>query len=338
MSDADQIQVAELPQSLEKNENERTFVVKIRPRASSRGAKALESNESQILENAELLLKNGEVLLARNLYSFVLRKNLKNERAMEGLGVCFFRLNEIVAAKKCFKALWEIHQRSDYAIRLAMCFVSEKNDVAAVSLFEQVKEDSVLQAQLKEEYFRSYGNLLSRRNQLEQAESFYEKALRISPNSSPVLVNLGMLNLKRENRNGAVACFRKALSIEPMNSKACCGMGIVHYESGEKEKALESFLLALDFDKKNPVALQYLIPILEGSPQKSLLMGRIFEFLKNEPNHGEIRFQYARLLMQENRFSEAMEEADRALKLLPQDSRVGELKKLLIQNRHRGIQ
>jgi len=336
MSDAERIQVEEVPQSAAAGPSERTFLVRIQARPHSSTSLGDSSNPDQILDNAELLLKNGDTLLARNLFSFALRKNLKNERAMEGLGACFLKLNEIMAAKKCFKALWEIHQKSSYAVQLALCYLNEQNEEAALSLFEQVKEDSVQQWELKYEFYKGFGNVLTRKCRFAEAESCYQKALMCVPNSLAVMVNLGMLKITQERFKEASDWFQKALALDPMHSKASCGMGMIHFQENRVEKAIECFQKALDCNKANAVALQYLIRCLEFSNSKENLFSRISEFLKTEPNHGEIRFQFARLLMQESRFSEASEQSEKALKLLPQDPRVGELKKILIQNRHRG--
>lgn len=332
MSDAEQIQVQEMPDQSSRESGEKAFLVKIRPRPGSVGTK----NESELIANAQLLLANGDYLLARNLFSFLLRKNLKDEKAMEGLGICFLQLKESVAAKKCFKALWEMHQRSRYAVYLGLCHLAEKNDDAAFSLFQQVSDDSSLEPSLRFDFQKAYGNLLMAKEKWSEAEKYYLKAKQLRPDSAAVHANLGTLELQRRNQQSAEIYFNQALKLDPKNSKSFLGLGVIRWESQDNEAAQKNFEMALDCDEKNSLALRCLIKIEEANPRKDALKKRIARFLEQEPNNGEIRFQLARILMNENKFNEASDQAEKAFRLLPQDARIQNLKKILIQNRHWG--
>lgn len=332
MSEAEQIQVQEVAQPTPIDSGEKTFLVKIRPRPGSVATKT----EPELLANAQLLLANGDYLLARNLFSFLLRKNLRDEEAMKGLGVCFLKLKEILAAKKCFKALWEMHQRSTYAVYLGMCYLAEENDGAALSSFQLVTDEANLESELKYDFYKAFGNLLMGKDLWDQAEEKYKKALELVPNSAAVLVNLGTLEIQRKNHIKAEAYFSKALQLDVKNSRAYFGMGLVCLEKQQMSLAIQGFERALDCDSKNALALRYLIKIQESESNKDDLKKRIYQFLEYEPNNGEIRFQLAKILVYENHFREASEQADRVLRLLPNDPRVQNLKKMLIQNRHWG--
>jgi len=332
MSDAEQIQVQEVPDQTAPESGEKAFLVKIRPRQGSVASK----NETELLANAQLLLSNGDYLLARNLFSFLLRKNLKDEKAMEGLGVCFLQLKEAVAAKKCFKALWEMHRRGRYAVFLGLCYLAEKNDEAAFSLFQQVTDESSLDPALLFDFKKAFGNLLMAKENWVEAEQCYLKAKDLRPNSAAVYANLGTLEVQRKNYEKARVHFNQALQLESQNSKSYFGLGLIDWENQKKESASSFFEKALDCDGKNLLALRCLIKIQEANSKKDLIKARIHRFLQYDSNNGEIRFQLARILMQENRFAEASEQAEKACRLLPQDLRIQELKKILIQNRHWG--
>lgn len=332
ISEAEKIEVQEVPEQSPLDTGEKAFLVKIRPRPGSPAIK----NETELLANAQILLANGDYLLARNLFSFLLRKNLKDEKAMEGLGVCFLRLKETMAAKKCFKALWEIHQRSRYAVYLGMCYLAEENEQAAFSLFKQVTDEVALDAGLKYDFQKAYGNLLMAKGHWSEAEQRYLKALELIPNSVAVFVNLGTLEVQRNNHQKAEFYFIKAKSLDPNHSRAHFGLGLIQWEKQNIAEAIQNLERALDCDNKNTLALRYLIKAQESQLDNEGLKKRIYQFLDQDPNNGEIRFQLARILMQENKFTQASEQADKALRLLPHDERVQSLKKLLIQNRHRG--
>lgn len=331
MSEADQIQIQELPEAA--LSQERSFLVKIKQRAPET---APVKPPKDYLSEADLLLANGDFLLARNLFSYQLKKNLRDERAMEGLGICFLKLNEILAAKKCFKALWEMHQKARHAIYLGLCYVQEQNTEAALALFAKVVSTSEIESSLRYEYFKAYGNQLMVAQKWDAAETEYIKALKEVPQSAAVLVNLGTLSLQRKRVSEATEFFKRALATDPGNSKALCGFGLVDLEKGSHETAEIYFEKALDQDSQNALALRFLVHLKMNSPNTQGLKARINTFLQQEPKHGEIRLAYATLLLQENRFSEALEQADEALKMMPQDPRILKIKKLINQNRHWG--
>lgn len=330
MSDAEQIQVQEVSSTSESNGGDRTFLVKIR----GRGIAPKEGEN--LLENARLLLKNGDYLLARNLFSFVLRKDLKNEKAMEGLGQCFLKLKEVVAAKKCFKALWEMYRKNTYAIHLGLCFLTDNDETGALSLFEQVTDSDEVEPHIRFEFLKAYGNLLVKRDKYSEAENNYQKALLIVPTSSLLHINLGMLELQRGQLRIAKSYFLKAIELEKNNSKAYGGLGLVCLQLNDMSGALEAFEKALDFDPKNTLALKQLIFLTDQVQSEDRVVRRIEAFLEKDPGNGEIRFQYARMLMQAKQFSRALEQVERVIRILPNDVRVLELRKILIQNRHRG--
>jgi len=339
MAEAEQIQVQEVENQQAPQETERTFLVKIRPASQIQPAPVPTSSDKdreRMIENAHLLLSNGEYILARNIFSFLLKSNLKDQRAMEGLGLCFIQLNELLPAKKCFKALWELYQREDYAIRLGLCYLAEQDDESALYHFNKVRNPEKVEAKLRFEFFKAYGNILNGKEQLQSAEALYQKALELNPQSEAIYVNLGTLELQRKNLLVAQKYFMRATQIQPRNSKAHCGLGMVDLGQGDFFSAGREFQVALDCDCLNTVALLQLIYLADYSKNYTEVKPRIYQFLEREPKNGEIRFQLASLLFKQGHFLEAESELDKAVQVLPQDQRLKKLKEHLTHNRHRG--
>lgn len=347
MAEAEQIQVQEVESKQPLLETERTFLVKIRaastapvspaaPVVSSTPVKENDKDRERMIENAHLLLSSGEFILARNIFSFLLKGNLKDQRAMEGLGLCFIQLNELLPAKKCFKALWELYQKEDYAARLGLCYLAEQDDESALYHFSKVQSPEKMEPKLRFEFFKAYGNILNRREQLQTAEALYQKALELNPQSEAIYVNLGTLELQRKNLSVAQKYFMRATQIQPRNSKAHCGLGMVDLGQGDFFSAGREFQVALDCDCQNTVALLQLIYLADYSKNYTEVKPRIYQFLDREPKNGEIRFQLASILFRQGHFLEAENELDKATLVLPKDQRLKKLKEHLTINRHRG--
>jgi len=333
LSEAERFEVKEVQEPPLTQNGEKVFLVKVQPSAQS----VFGQSDSEILAKAELLLRNKEFLLARNCYSFLLRKNLKNEQAMEGLGKCFFQLREFDSAKKCFKALWELHQKEQYAVWLALSLMEEGNSSGAETIFNKIKYPERLDLQLQFDFEKSFGNLWMEKKQWEKAELHYNRAKALCSGSVAIELNLGTLFFQRKDLNRSRVCFSQALEWEPENSKALCGLGLIELEERNISVARNLFLQAVKSDPQNGLAILCLSQIVESSEEKNALVERIKKYLENDPHHGEIRLQLARLLMEQKQFNESYDEAEKALRALPGDQRIISLKKILIQNRHRGL-
>lgn len=332
LSEAEKIEIKEVQDPPLTPSGEKVFVVKIQPPAKS----PFQRTDQEIVSEAQLLLQNKDYLLARNCFSYLLRKNLKDQTAMEGLGECFFNLREFDSAKKCFKALWELHQKDTYAIKLGLCFLEEGNSAGAESAFLKVKSPHQIESPLRFEFEKAWGNIWMERKQWEMAEQHYQNALQLLPDSVAVEVNLGTLYLNKKDQEKARAAFNRALKLEPSSSKALCGLALISIEEKNPSEACSLLKRSIEGDPQNSLALLCLSQMTLDQKEKNQLIEQLREFLQKEPHQGEIRFQLARLLMEQKRFNESYEEADRAIKSLPGDLRIINLKKILIQNRHRG--
>ena len=332
ISDAEQVDVQEILETHAQENPQRSFLVKITPKPSNPSAKTPQS----LFDNAKLLMANGDYLLARNLFSFLLRKNLRDELAMEGLGICFLKLQETLAARKCFKALWEMHQKNRYAIYLGLSYLAEQKEEEAYSVFRQVNQEMNIDSDVAFEFYKGFGNILFKKQVWTEAEQFYQKALAQSPASEAILANLGTLEIQRKNPEKAKEYFKKALEINAKSSKAHAGMGLIKLEEGNSAVAISCFRSALDCDSQNTLALKVLMSLGEQWVTSEEKKQRLLKFLESDPQNGEMRYFLGKLLLQENQFFEASKEIDKAEQALPQDERIQKLKKILTQNRHWG--
>ncbi|MEZ4749703.1 MAG: tetratricopeptide repeat protein [Bdellovibrionota bacterium] len=83
--------------------SQRTFVLNIQPKNTGTPSAAPEAAPQYsceyLIENARLLLQNGDFLLAQNLYSRLLQSNIQDAEALKGLGICLLKLGDRPKAK-----------------------------------------------------------------------------------------------------------------------------------------------------------------------------------------------------------------------------------------------
>lgn len=94
----------------------------------------------------------------------------------------------------------------------------------------------------------AFAGLLARRWYLPDAVDYYEAALKFDPANTEAMLNLGSVQLRRENLSGAEDAFRDVLKVDPNNGRAYYGLGAVLRRAGEYDQAVAAFVQALVLD------------------------------------------------------------------------------------------
>jgi tetratricopeptide (TPR) repeat protein len=82
------------------------------------------------------------------------------------------------------------------------------------------------------------GNLAYRRDQLEDAERYYRRALECDAEQPEALYNLGFLHFERDEIGEAIFLFREALESDPAFADAHFNLAMALEEHGDREAAL----------------------------------------------------------------------------------------------------
>ncbi len=89
-------------------------------------------------------------------------------------------------------------------------------------------------------YF-NLGSSLTRLGDLDGAETAYQTALQIMPESAPAMINLGKLAYQRGNKTRAVALWQSALRLAPDSEEIYSNLGTIAVESGNLTDAEQYF-------------------------------------------------------------------------------------------------
>ena len=78
-------------------------------------------------------------------------------------------------------------------------------------------------------------------NNIEVAQKLYKEVLKINPNYTPALNNLGVVFKIIGEKQKAKDCYEKAIEIDPSNADAYCNLGMIFKELEENQKALDCY-------------------------------------------------------------------------------------------------
>lgn len=128
------------------------------------------------------------------------------------------------------------------------------------------------------------------------AETFYNRSLKLSPNDKDVLENLGAALHQQGKLEEAKEIYEKLLQIYPNNSLACNNLGLIYSDIWKLDSAREYFEMAIKLDPSNEEILNNLAIILR---QKGLTVEALETFEKAlaiNPEHAEIHKNFSNAL------------------------------------------
>ncbi len=311
---------------------ERAFVVRVRTRREPEPPPApleIPTDRAYLLENANTLLSNEDYILARNIYSYLLKQDLKDQSALKGLGVCLLRLGESDSARKCFRALWEQFQAQEAHYWIAATYLKENKDELALQHMERVTHPSEMPEDARYHYYKDFGNCLTHSSRFDAAVDSYAKALAIRPGSSQIEANLGTLEIQRGNLEAAKVHFEKALEADVRNGRAHCGLGILARASSATVEAERHFEKALENEPPNRIALLQIVDIAHHLESFSKAKDRLNAYLETHPSDAEMNYALAAIHFRESDWVSCEKRLNKALESDPHHERATRLKSRL---------
>ncbi len=311
------------------------FLVKVEKNSQSifQGYPSLEATHPDyLLKCGKLLLSGDETLLAKHIFSFLLKKDLRNREALLGLGRCFFKLGEITSARRCFTALWEFHQESDAHLWIGRCHIADGRNDLALRCYQRVESSKLIDDE-RSSYHKELGNLFAREGEFENALVAYEKALELNPKSDLLFTNIGTVNVQQGRYEVAKRAFVKALELNPSNPKATSGLGCVEKLTGQLKAAWQYFLKAMELDPQNLIAVHELAALAEGHEAIVEANKKVVLFLQKDPKNLDVLFLQAGLRFRDSDWSGAEEVLDKILEGMPNHSKARDLKDQIVNLR-----
>ena len=156
--------------------------------------------------------------------------------------------------------------------------------------------------------------------QLDTARKYYEQAVKLKPNYSEAINNLGTVYYANKNYRRAVSQYRKALKIAPDSASIHSNLGTAYFARNQIALATEEFRIALKLD---PNVFEhhssYGVMLQERSVQDRAKFHYWMATLYAQDGRNELALQYLR---------KALEEGYKERKKLPEDPAFAGLREL----------
>ena len=169
----------------------------------------------------------------------------------------------------------------------------------------------------------------------EGAEDDFITVLVLDPSNVTVRINLGNLEIRRNDPEQAIFYLSKAIEINPNLPKVFNNRGLAYQDKGEPEKAIDDFEKALSLDPEHASAYDNYALFLASYPdeqyrngQKALMYAKKASELTDWKDGGKIdtlAVAYAEI----GNFGKAIEYAEQALRLEKDKDNIKEIKEHL---------
>ncbi|MGE3972897.1 MAG: tetratricopeptide repeat protein [Bdellovibrionales bacterium] len=281
------------------------------------------------LDQALLLIDNGEYKLAQTMLRTVLNKDPQNAKAMRWLGYCFDQAKDYKNALVCYKQWNKFEPCEQSYFQLGMAHLNVLNFNLARENLQQALGCIDYESPNLFDIYKHLGNLALRFGDIESAEENYNRAYTLSPHSDALIVNMGTLEVQKGDWGQAGEYFRTAIELNQQNDNAWIGLAMSYRSISDHELAYGAVEKGLDINPTNLVGLRLLIEWAFTDLNYGGAIERLKTYLEKSSHDEDMSFCLASLLYKAGHIRDASIEIQRARELAPQREDVIQLEMLL---------
>jgi len=198
-------------------------------------------SEYALYIKALILRQGGRVEEALNIFQAALCLNPVSVANLKQVGLSLHLLGKHKTAIDVFEEA-EHHAPDDRDIHHSkgMCHFYLKNYDRAVTNLETANS-----IQRHEASFVALGQLYEEQSKYKLALGVYIDALEVSPESTDILANIGLLYMKIGDNTKAFEYLGNALTYDPKNQRAILAAGSIIQDNGDVDVALSKYRLAI---------------------------------------------------------------------------------------------
>src|ERR1051325_9393884 len=145
------------------------------------------------------------------------------------------------------------------------------------------------------ELFNEYGGIYLDAEEVQKAQDYFNRALKINPQSEAAIAGRAAVDLMNRDYRTAENRLREYLSQNPRSGRAHALLGLVHFENNrvieaqaEAEKAL-----AIDADDKDALHVLVLVKVIQKEPNEARkLTERALEIAPLDPDMRRVLAQF----------------------------------------------
>jgi len=192
----------------------------------------------------DLQLELEQVKEAAGSYFTITAAEPDNVYAQRNLGVCLRRLGRWEAAAEALQAVLKFDpHRDEVRLELGDCLMHLRRNEEALACFDQCWSDG---ARRRAVFGRAVA--LQHLRRFDEAETNYERLLRLDPAAEEALYNLIAMGLEVFDLNRVQQYSRRLLDLNPRSSAAHKGLVLVALERRDYETAATHFFQAAELE------------------------------------------------------------------------------------------
>lgn len=263
-----------------------------------------------------MLVESGRAQEAIHLYQSLADDTHGNVDALTALGILYFQNNQFAEAEARFR---ETLKKSDSDIArfyLGACLEAMQQPEAAIGFYEQISEDAPVypDAQIR------LGAQELAQNETAKAEKRITSLLKKHPQQSDAYMLLSVIDLKLEHYQALVNHSNAALVLPHIPTRLLFNRAIAFEELKQFESAESELKRLLSLEPNNPEALNFLGYLYADQGIKLDEAERlILQALKIRPKDGYFLDSLAWVYFKQQRYTEAAQRQEQALKLIGDD-------------------
>lgn len=280
---------------------------------------------------ALILIRNKKIKSAEKLLREVLKQEPYFTMAAFALSECARLTLRKEEQKKILEAIIKVDDREIYRFALAKVFYELGEDDRALKNYLHAL---ILLPENSSEYFealKNVGNIYVRGHDFDAAEEYYNRAFRLNPDSSALLVNLGTLAIQKNQFNDAILFFREAIYKDFKCDQGWVGLALVHHELSDIELSWANLKSALDLNPLNSTAIQLALSWVTKDNKWDQTIEFARSYLEQNGEDALISLALAQLWYLRGQLELAHMEVERACAIDPQLFGIEELKNLITQ-------
>ncbi|MDF1593143.1 MAG: tetratricopeptide repeat protein [Desulfobacterales bacterium] len=248
------------------------------------------------------------------LWSDVVSKNPKNQRAHNNLGVELFDINRIPEAINHYLTALQINPAD----------VSSHNNLGNAlnkqGLKEKAIEHYLIALRIDSTFKKAHinlGNILNERGQNKGAIDYFLAALRGDRNNKEALVGLGNALQGQRKIADAIDKYDRALQIDPDFKEAHYNLGVALFTQNRTEEAIYHYSKALQTDPNDPAILTKLGSALQRQGKAKEAEDQYLRAIKIDPEFSQAYFNLGTSFQEQGRIPEAAEYYIKTLRIDP---------------------
>lgn len=286
-------------------------------------------NINFLIKNAQILFRNKDYGLAKNIYRTIAKSGEKAAPAHYWLGRCFEAEGKNAEAEAAYEESVQYQPTIEAYQRLAALLIRTKKDEQAAETMEKALALKTVSDAIRFELHKASGNCWLRVDRTAEAEIHYKRAIQIQPTNDTVLTNLGALCLQMGRIPEAQKHFQNALSKNAKNDRALSGLGSCALALGDKKNAHDFFGKSLEINIHNPTAVFHMVKCAYEIKSYAAAARIVKEYIQKAPVNANLLYSLAGLQFHLGRLNEAKESATKALQMNAKHPGAQELMKLI---------